>query len=117
MMSITGFISLWISNSATTSMMLPIIIEVARQLILANKDIFDHKAAFRQSKVTDLATAVELEKSEGAKAHVAQAEPVEHEEAVFSSVRAKSSCPAFAYPSAMPQVSAALAAWLARPPI
>ena len=104
MMSITGFISLWISNTATTSMMLPIVIEVARQLILANKEIFEHRMPLKQSKITDLVVTnkpnavIELDKAavepkeESEKTTGATSihfEPLEHEEDIFSSKPAK----------------------------
>lgn len=36
-MSVTGFLSLWISNTAATSMMLPIVIALVKQLAKYNK--------------------------------------------------------------------------------
>ena len=39
-MMISGFLSLWISNAASASMMLPITIEIVKQLIRTNKDEF-----------------------------------------------------------------------------
>ena len=38
-MSVTGFLSLWISNTATASMMLPIVLAIAKQLIAADKSL------------------------------------------------------------------------------
>ena len=68
MMSITGFISLWISNTATTSMMLPIVVEVARQLIIANRKTFENKmqvGLYRIKEVTnDNNLVIEMVKSE-----------------------------------------------------
>lgn len=39
-MAISGFLSLWISNTASASMMLPITIEIVKQLIRTNKEVF-----------------------------------------------------------------------------
>ena len=35
-MSITGFLSIWISNTATTSMILPIVISIVKELVKIN---------------------------------------------------------------------------------
>lgn len=35
-MSITGFLSIWISNTATTSMVLPIVISIVKELVKIN---------------------------------------------------------------------------------
>jgi di/tricarboxylate transporter len=32
-MSVTGFLSVWISNTATTSMILPIVISIVKQIV------------------------------------------------------------------------------------
>lgn len=32
-MSVTGFLSIWISNTATTSMILPIVVSIVKQLV------------------------------------------------------------------------------------
>ncbi len=40
-MSITGFLSLWISNAAATSIMLPIVISVVKQLIKTDSRYHD----------------------------------------------------------------------------
>ena len=44
-MSITGFMSLWISNAASCSMMLPMINAVVRQLVLHDSTYHDLQAA------------------------------------------------------------------------
>ena len=35
-MSVTGFLSLWISNTASSSMMLPIVVALVKQLVKYN---------------------------------------------------------------------------------
>lgn len=41
-MCVTGFLSLWISNTASTSMMLPIVVALVKQLVKYNP-IFSKK--------------------------------------------------------------------------
>ena len=39
-MLVTSFLSLWVSNTAAASMMLPIVIEIVNQLVKTKKDLF-----------------------------------------------------------------------------
>ena len=45
-MCVTGFISLWISNSTTTSMILPISLSLAKLLVKIHPDFRDEKLSF-----------------------------------------------------------------------
>lgn len=36
-LSVTGFLSLWISNAAVASMILPIVISIVRQLVIIDR--------------------------------------------------------------------------------
>lgn len=50
-MSVTGFLSLWISNTAATSMMLPIVIALVKQLAKYNKAFSEEVHHIPKNKV------------------------------------------------------------------
>ena len=61
-MLVTSFLSLWVSNTASASMMLPIVVEIVNQLIKTKKDLFtDEPKEASTNKIHSINVAYEMD--------------------------------------------------------
>ena len=66
-MSATGFLSIWISNTATSSMILPIVVSLVKQLVKLDPDfqekkVINGKAIIEMTSMDSSATLKDLKK-------------------------------------------------------